>query len=185
MHYSWHHLPSSLSHLTYHQPADYDLSFSQLSFCTKTNCFASKALLQNLSPKVPRLRILWLEIRLSSPTVNDSLSCATCAMPHHDMSCHEVLCRDMSWYVMSCHAMCPLMMSCTARFQPLNRPLQLGWNGCDTETLVKVIFMQGITWQNKSAVWVQNLFYFIKNIQTTLGSRQRKGISIKEDLKVF
>jgi len=91
----------------YHQPADYDLSFSKLSFCTKTNCFASKALLPNLSPKVPRLGSLWLEIRLSSPTVNDSLSCATHVQCHimtcHVMTCHDMSCHDMSCHVMSCN----------------------------------------------------------------------------------
>jgi len=101
----------------YHQPADYDLSFSKLSFCTKTNCFASKALLPNLSPKVPRLGSLWLEIRLSSPTVNDSLSCAT-----------HVQCHIMTCHVMTCNVPTDDVMFGTlcGTSNLINRPLQLG-----------------------------------------------------------
>ena len=67
---------------------------------------------------------------------------------------------------MSSHATCSLMsctmLCCTSN---LSTVLKLGWNGCDKGDFSKVIFRQGITWQNKSAVWVQNLFYFTKIFQ--------------------
>ena len=178
MHYSRHHLPSSLSHLSTTSRL-ITISLFQNFLFVQNQLFR----LQGTSSKsVPKGSKTWEPLAWNTPFFAhcqwQSVMRHTRAIPHHDMPCHDMSCHVMICHVMSCHVLTDDVMFGTlcGVSNLINRPLQLGWNGCDTETLVKVIFMQGITWQNKSAVWVQNIFYFMKNIQTTVGLRHlQKG----------
>ena len=81
----------------YHQPADYDLSFSKLSFCTKPIVSPPRHFFQICPQRFQDLGAFGLKYAFLRP-----LSMTVCHAPH---TCNATSWHAMSWHVMSCHVM--------------------------------------------------------------------------------